>query len=78
MEYAPLCWVSAPTTSLRLLDSIQRKALRIIGVNEKQTDPRRQVAATALLYKMHTTSAHQTRRSCYLSRLHPDVQHAPT
>ena len=64
MEYASLCWMSASTTSLKLLDSIQSKALRIIGVNEQQARlelnipsllHRRQVAATAVIYKMHTS-----------------------
>ncbi|CAH1249729.1 MYOM3 [Branchiostoma lanceolatum] len=36
MEYASLCWMSALTTSRRLLDSIQRQAFCIIGVNKQQ------------------------------------------
>ncbi|KAI8485838.1 hypothetical protein Bbelb_363900 [Branchiostoma belcheri] len=63
MEYASLCWMSAPATSLGLLDSVQRRALKIIGTNEQEArltlnipslQHRRQVAAAALLYKMHT------------------------
>ena len=64
MEYACLSWMSASQTVLSQLDSIQRKALRIIGVNvadaaEKlaidSLHHRRQVAATTVLYKMHTS-----------------------
>ena len=49
--------MSASTTTLGLLDSIQRKALRIIGVSEEEarTNQRRQVAAATVLYKMHTS-----------------------
>ncbi|XP_072017132.1 uncharacterized protein [Amphiura filiformis] len=64
MEYASLCWMSASTTTLKLLDSIQSKTLRIIGVDEQQVrmdlnipslHHRRQVAAASVLYKMHTS-----------------------
>ena len=64
MEYASLCWMSASFTSLKLLDSIPSEALRIIGVNEQQArlelnipslHHRRQVAATTVIYKMHTS-----------------------
>ena len=64
MEYASLCWLNASATTLRLLDQIQNKALRIIGVNEEQArldlniptlHHRRQVAAMTVLYKMHTS-----------------------
>ena len=34
MEYACLCWTSASSTTLSQLNNIQRKALKIIGVNE--------------------------------------------
>ncbi|KAI8511965.1 hypothetical protein Bbelb_110650 [Branchiostoma belcheri] len=63
MEYASLCWMSAPVTSPVLLDSVQRRALKIIGTDEQEArltlnilslQHRRQVAAAALLYKMHT------------------------
>lgn len=55
MEYASLSWMSAPPTHLCLLDNIQKKALKIIGVDQdtalsQLTIPslhhRRQVAAT--------------------------------
>ena len=64
MEYASLSWMSASPTTLGLLDSIQRKALRIIGTNEVEArtklnitslHQRRQVAAATVLYKMHTS-----------------------
>ncbi|XP_072015675.1 uncharacterized protein [Amphiura filiformis] len=64
MEYASLYRMSASTTTLKPLDSIQSKALRIIGVDEQQTrmhlnipslHHRRQVAAASVLYKMHTS-----------------------
>ena len=64
MEYASLCWMSASTTSLQLLDRIQKKALRIIGIesdeecanfNIPSLSHRRQVAAAVVMYKMHTS-----------------------
>ena len=64
MEYASLAWMSASPTTLGLLDSIQRKALRVIGVDEHEATSelnistlhqRRQVAAATVLYKMHTS-----------------------
>ena len=63
MEYASLSCMSASPTTLGLLDSIQKKALRVIGVDVDETrivlnisslHQRRQVAAVAVLYKMHT------------------------
>ena len=63
MEYASLSWMGASPTTLGLLDSIQRKALRIIGISEDEASSklkitplhqRRQVAAATVLYKMHT------------------------
>ena len=63
VEYDSLCCVSAPTNTLELLDSTQNKTLKIIGVNEQQArvdlnipslHHRQQVAATTVLYKMHT------------------------
>ncbi len=63
MEYASLSWMSASQTTLGLLDSIQKKALRIIGTTEEEArselnipsvHQRRQVAAATVLYKMHT------------------------
>ncbi|PIK50568.1 reverse transcriptase [Apostichopus japonicus] len=65
MEYASLSWMSASPTTLGLLDSIQKKALRIIGTSEEKArtelnisslHQRRQVAAATVLYKMHTNS----------------------
>ncbi len=64
MEYASLSWMSASQTSLGLLDSIQKKVLRIIGTTEEEArselnisslHQRRQVAAATVLYKMHTS-----------------------
>ena len=64
MEYASLSWLSTSPTTLGLLDSIQRKALHIIGVDEDEArtelnisslHKRRQVAAATVLYKMHTS-----------------------
>ena len=55
---------SASQTTLELLDSIQRKALRIIGTSEEEArsklnisslHQRRQVAAATVVYKMHTS-----------------------
>ena len=72
MEYAPLCWIGASPTTLSLLDNIQRKALKIIGVDEKFAQSklniaslhhRRQVAAVTALYKMHTDSCPQDLKS---------------
>ena len=64
MEYACLSWMNASQTILSQLDSIQRKALKIIGVDEAialeklaitSLHHRRQVAAATVLYKMHTS-----------------------
>ena len=64
MEYACLSWMNASPTVLGQLDFIQRKALRIIGVDEVTASKifaittlhhRREVAAATLLYKMHTS-----------------------
>ena len=72
MEYAPLCWIGASPTTLSLLDNIQRKAVKIIGVDEKYAQSklnitslhhRRQVAAVTALYKMHTDSCPQDLKS---------------
>ena len=63
MGYACLCWTSAPSTTLSQLDNIQRKALKIIGVNEATARTqllipslthRREVAAVTVFYKMYT------------------------
>ena len=64
MEYACLSWMSASPTVLNQLDSIQQKALRIIGVDQvtacrelaiTSLQHRREVAAVTVLYKMHTS-----------------------
>ena len=65
MEYSCLAWMNAAQTTLRQLDAIQKKALKIIGVDEdlalqqhaiSKLSHRREVAATTVLYKMHTPS----------------------
>ena len=65
MEYACLAWMNALQTTLSQLDFIQRKALRIIGVDEttaaetlaiNSLHHRRQVAAATTLYRMHTNN----------------------
>ena len=65
MEYASLCWIGASPTTLSLLDNIQKKAVKIIGVDEEYAHSklniaslhhRRQVAAVTTLYKMQTSS----------------------
>ena len=72
MEYASLCWIGASPTTLSLLDNIQKKAVKIIGVDEKYAHTklniaslhhRRQVAAVTALYKMHTNSCPQDLKS---------------
>ena len=64
MEHACLSWISASPTVLNQLDSIQQKALQIIGVNQAAActelaipglQHRREVAAVTALYKMHTS-----------------------
>ena len=64
MEYASLCWMSASTTTLQLLERIQKKALKIIGIDSDEARAnfsipslhhRCQVAAAVILYKMRTT-----------------------
>ena len=63
MEYPCLAWMNASQTTLSQLDSIQRKALRIIGVNEttaaealaiNSLHHSRQVAAATTLYRIGT------------------------
>ena len=63
MEYDSLCWINASPTNLRQLDNIQKKALKVIGVDEATALMqlnitsllhRRQVAAATVLYKMQT------------------------
>ena len=65
-EYACLCWTSASSIQLSVnsqLDNIQRKALKITGVNEATAcsqlsipslTHRREVAALTVFYKMYT------------------------
>ena len=64
MEHACLSWMSASPTVLNQLDSIQLKALRIIGVNQATAcselaipslQHRREVAAVTVVYKTHTS-----------------------
>ena len=64
MEYASLSWMNAAPSHLQQLDNIQKKALKVIGVDEdtacKQLNipslhHRRRVAAATVLYKMHTS-----------------------
>ena len=64
MEYASLCWMSAPTTTLNFSTPSTVKHLRITGVNGLQArvdlhiptlHHRCQAAATTVLYKMHTS-----------------------
>ena len=63
MEYACLSWISASPTVLGQLESIQRKALKIIGVDKVTAckelaitclQHRCDVDAATMLYKMHT------------------------
>lgn len=63
MEYSCLAWMNASQTTLGQLDNIQKKALKIIGEDEdtalrkyaiSQLSQRRTVAATTVLFKMHT------------------------
>ena len=64
MEYASLSWMNASPTHLSQLDNIQKKALKIIGVDEATALSRlnissllhrRQVAAVTVLFKMQTS-----------------------
>ena len=72
MEYAEPSWMSASPTTLGFLDSIRKKAIRIIGVdldearielNISSLHQRRQVAAVAVLYKMRTSKYPMDRRA---------------
>ena len=65
MEYSCLAWMNASPTTLKQLDLIQRKALKIIGVDEdlalqkyaiSKLCHRRTIAATTVLFKMHTSN----------------------
>jgi hypothetical protein len=68
MEYASLSWINVSPTILNHLDNIQKKALKVIGVNEATALSqlnitsrlhRRQVAAATVLYKMQTSHCPQ-------------------
>ena len=55
LEYAPLVWMGAAPSHLSRLDSIQRRALRIIGPGTalQSLSLRRNVAALTYTYKLH-------------------------
>ena len=55
LEYAPLVWMGAAPSHLSRLDSIQRRALRIIGPGTElqSLSLRRYVAALTYTYKLH-------------------------
>ena len=64
MEYASLSWINATPSNLQQLDNIQKKALKVIGVDEDTAcaqlnipslHHRRKVAAATVLYKMQTS-----------------------
>ena len=63
MEVSSLAWLGAAPTHLNKLDSVQSRAIKIIGVSEEAAandyniqslQHRRNVAASSLMYKMHT------------------------
>ena len=63
MEYSSLAWMGAASTHLNKLDSVQARAIEIIGVSEeaastdfniKTLKHRRNVASATLMYKMRT------------------------
>ena len=63
MEYSSLAWIGAAPSHLQLLDNLQKKALKIIGVNSafaqecKNIQPLthwQSVAALSCFYKMQT------------------------
>ena len=55
LEYAPLVWMGAAPSHLARLDSVQRRALRIIGPRTElqSLSLRRYVAALTYTYKLH-------------------------
>ena len=55
MEYCPLVWMGAATTTLRQLDAVQLRALKIISRESwlPSLALRRAVAAHTYLYKLH-------------------------
>ena len=58
LEYGPLVWMGASSTTLHKLDSVQRRALHILGpgVLLQSLAARRHVAAMTYLYKLHCLS----------------------
>ena len=65
MEVASLAWMGAAPSHLSKLDSVQSRAIKIIGVDKETAaqelniyplQHRRDVAASTLMYKMHTPS----------------------
>eukprot|EP00117_Sycon_ciliatum_P015231 scpid90198/ scgid15163/ len=54
LEYAPLVWMGAASSHLRLLDRVQRRALHILGpdVLLQSLAARRLVAALSYMYKL--------------------------
>ena len=63
MEVSSLAWLGAAPTHLNKLDAVQSRAIKIIGISEKAAANdfniqslrhRRNVAASTLMYKMHT------------------------
>ena len=54
LEYAPLVWMGAASSHLRLLDRVQRRALHILGpdVLLQSLAARRLVAALSYIYKL--------------------------
>ena len=65
MEYSSLAWMGAAPTHLKKLDSVQERAIKVIGVSEeaaatslniKPLQHRRNVASATLMYKMRTDS----------------------
>ena len=77
MEYASTAWMGATPTSLAQLDSIQNRAIRIIGlpddeILEHRIQPlnvRRTVGATTLFHRMFYKDAPEL-----LCQLMPDIQ----
>ena len=65
MEFSSLAWMGAAPTHLNKLDSVQSRAIKIIGVSEESAakkmnirslQHRRNVASATLMYKMHTSA----------------------
>ena len=86
MECASLCWMSPSSSTMKLFDSIQSKALQIIGVNDQQARSdlnipllhhRRLVAAASMLYKMHRSKCPADLKACSINPTCFDVQLDP-